>query len=198
MVDMNDTDGKVAGTLLFVGCSQSIVGIMIAEARHPGYSISGNAISDLGVGPAALIFNSSIILLGLMILASSYFIQRAFRRPKFTSLLVFTAIGTTGVGIFPENLGIIHLIVSLIAFLFGGLSAIAAYRLQKPPLSYFSIIAGFITLLALVLFITGQFLGLGFGGMERMIVYPVLLWAIGFGGYLIASSNALGSPADRA
>jgi hypothetical protein len=26
---------------------------------------------------------------------------------------------------------------------------------------------------------------LGKGGMERMIAYPMLLWAIGFGGHLI-------------
>jgi hypothetical protein len=30
------------------------------------------------------------------------------------------------------------------------------------------------------------YLGLGVGGMERMIVYPILIWMIGFGGGLIA------------
>ena len=33
------------------------------------------------------------------------------------------------------------------------------------------------------------FLGLGKGGMERMIAYPALLWAVGFGGYLIGYSG---------
>jgi hypothetical protein len=30
------------------------------------------------------------------------------------------------------------------------------------------------------------YLGLGVGGMERMIAYPALMWGTGFGGYLIA------------
>jgi len=30
---------------------------------------------------------------------------------------------------------------------------------------------------------------LNFGGMERMILYPLLMWGTGFGGYLIASTE---------
>ena len=32
---------KVAGALLFVGAAQFVVGMMLAEAGYPGYSISG-------------------------------------------------------------------------------------------------------------------------------------------------------------
>jgi hypothetical protein len=42
------------------------------------------------------------------------------------------------------------------------------------------------TLATLGLFESGQYLGLGAGGMERMIAYPALMWGAGFGGYLIA------------
>jgi hypothetical protein len=38
---------------------------------------------------------------------------------------------------------------------------------------------------ALVFFMAGVDLGLGVGGMERMIVYPILMWGAGFGGYLM-------------
>ena len=54
-----------------------------------------------------------------------------------------------------------HWVVSLIAFLFGGLSAIASFKIERPPKSYFSVILGVLTLTALVLFVSGQFLGLG-------------------------------------
>jgi hypothetical membrane protein len=65
---MKLTDGKVAGTLLFVGAVQFIVfGLITAEAGYEGYSTSGNYISDLGVGSTALIFNSSVFLLGILI-----------------------------------------------------------------------------------------------------------------------------------
>jgi len=72
-----------------------------------------------------------------------------------------------------------------VVFLFAGLSAIATYRFQKKPMGYFSAILGVITLIALILYVGDIYLGLGPGGMERMIVYPALLWAMGFGGHLM-------------
>ena len=58
-------------------------------------------------------------------------------------------------------------------------------------MSYLSIILGLSTLAALSLFIGGIHLGLGVGGMERMIVYPTLLWAVGFGGHLMATEDSM-------
>ena len=94
-----------------------------------------------------------------------------------------------GVGLFPETYGILHAIPSLITFLFGGLSAIISYKGQKPPFSYFSILLGALSLAALVLFGSSTYLGLGKGGMERMIAYSTLLWAVGFGGHLMSYSG---------
>ncbi|MCJ7649656.1 MAG: hypothetical protein MUP85_13660, partial [Candidatus Lokiarchaeota archaeon] len=76
---------------------------------------------------------------------------------------------------------------SFIAFFFGGLSTIATYKLVKAPFAYLSVLMGMIGLIALALFISNIFLGLGPGGMERMIAYPLLLWIIGFGGNLMSS-----------
>ena len=98
-------------------------------------------------------------------------------------------IGAIGVGLFTEDAGVLHVIFSFMTFLFAGLSAITSYKLEKPPFSYFSVISGVAVLLALVFFASGTFLGLGKGGMERMIAYPALLWAVGFGGYLIGCSG---------
>jgi len=39
------------------------------------------------------------------------------------------------------------------------------------------------------LFIANADLGLGPGGMERMIVWPILVWGTAFGGYLFGSSS---------
>ncbi|MFZ0011706.1 MAG: hypothetical protein WAL97_07380 [Halobacteriota archaeon] len=41
---------------------------------------------------------------------------------------------------------------------------------------------GIIALVAFVLLVTGHWLGIGKGGMERTIAYPIFLWALGFGG----------------
>lgn len=174
-----------------------MVGMLVTEALYPGYSISQNYISDLGVGPSAMIFNSSVFLLGLLVVTSAYFVHSSFRNHLVTILLVLAGVGAMGVGVFPENSPAMHEIVSDIAFIFGGLLPIAAYRLVRKPFGYLSVVMGLLSLSAMVLlsaqysFGLGEqyFLGLGPGGMERMIVYPVLLWEVAFGGHLMASSQ---------
>jgi len=49
----------------------------------------------------------------------------------------------------------------------------------------FSFLMGIVTLTAIVLSVSHNYMGLGPGGMERMILYPFALWAVGFGGYLM-------------
>lgn len=177
---------KMAGALFFVASIQFLLFLVITEALYPDYSVSENYISDLGVGPTALIFNLSIIVLGLLILAGTYYLHQAFKFKVLSILLVLTGIGAAGVGLFPEDMGAIHGIFALVAFLFGGLSAIASYKVLDSPLSYFSVVLGIVALVALVLFMSGVYLGLGVGGMERMIAHPVLLWGAGLGGSLIS------------
>jgi hypothetical membrane protein len=94
-----------------------------------------------------------------------------------------------GVGIFTEDFGVAHAIFSLITFLFAGISIIVSFKFEKPPLSYLSILLGVMSLVSLALFGSGVYLGLGKGGMERMIAYPVLLGAISLGGYFIGDSK---------
>jgi hypothetical membrane protein len=65
------------------------------------------------------------------------------------------------------------------------MSAIASYKLLKLPFSVIAGILGLMSLGELVLFTVNIYLGLGEGGMERMVVYPLLVWEAGFGGYLI-------------
>ncbi|MEM3789401.1 MAG: DUF998 domain-containing protein [Candidatus Bathyarchaeia archaeon] len=184
---MKQVNNKMAGALIFVGTTQFILCLLIAECIYAGYSVSGDYISDLGkLGlTSALIFNPSVFVLGLTVVAGAYFLRQTITNKLFLCLLILCGVGAMGVGIFPEDFGPVHLAVSLMAFLFGALSAIASYKFQKAPLSYFAVVLGAISLVALILFGLKIDLGLGIGGMERMIAYPILLWAIGFGGYLI-------------
>ena len=198
-------DGKIAGVLFFVAATQFVLCFIVAEALHPDYSVSDNYISDLGVGPSSLIFNSSIFLLGLLSIIGAYFLPRTIDFRTLTILLVLMAIGAMGAGVFTKDFTTIHGAVSSMAFAFGGLSAIASFKVLKKPLSVISLMLGLMTLGALALFAGGLltsgaytsieapssdlFLGIGPGGMERMIVYPALIWLIGFSGYLIAMSE---------
>lgn len=186
---MRFTNRALAGLCFFIGSAQFVVGLLLAEASYPGYSIADNAISDLGIGSTALLFNASVSLVGIFTILGAYFLHQVHRRKVFTILFLLAGIGAIGVGLFPENVPTAHGIFALIAFLFGGVAAIVAYPLEKEPLNYISVLLGILGLAALGLFVSRTFLGLGFGGMERMIVYPVLLWEVSFGGYLMAAPD---------
>ena len=196
---------KVAGMLFFIAATQFVLCFIIAEALYPGYSVSGNYISDLGVGPSSLIFNSSVFLLGLLLLVGTYFLRRVSNFKTVNMLLILMAAGALGVGVFTKDFRTVHGLVSSMAFFFAGLSAIASFKVLKTPFSLISIVLGVMTLGALVLFSSGLitsgsltsneaydssfFLGLGPGGMGRMIVYPALMWLAGFGGHLVTKQE---------
>lgn len=177
---------EIAGLLIFIGAGQFLTAMMIGAALRPSYSTATNTISDLGVGSTALLFNTSIVLLGILIVIAAYLLKEAMRSAPFAMLLILTGIGAAGVGIFPETTGAPHLIFALIAFLFGGISAIYSSRFTPRPFGIISVILGLLTIIALVLFSTGNYSSLHQGGMERLIVYPSILWALCFSGILQA------------
>ena len=189
---MHLEDRQWAGLLLFVGIAQfALIGLTVAEATYPdppGYSISRNYISDLGVAPALFIFDPSIIVVGLSVLATAWFLLRAFRDRIVSIVVALAGIGAIAVGVLTENFLVIHSIVSLWTFVFIALSAILAMRIVRPPFQYLSVLLGLLSLVALGLYISKTYLGLGPGGMERMIVWPILVWGLAFGGYLFAPS----------
>jgi hypothetical membrane protein len=147
---MDYSNGKVAGALIFVAVTQFVLGMIVSEALYSGYSISENYVSDLGVGSSSMIFNSSVFLMGLLLISGAYFLHRAFGFTMLTVTFVLTAIGAMGVGIFTLDAGIIHSVTALIFFLFSGLSAIFAvicsyvhgFKLMKMPFSALAVILG--------------------------------------------------------
>ena len=194
------SNASKAGIAIFVGAVQFSVFLILAEIYYPGYNVSTNYVSDLGATcstsgacvinePTSMIFNASIALLGLLVILGAYFLQRAFRLTPATVMVALSGVGALGLGLFPETAGIVHSIFTLVVFLFAGLAALTTARLQKQPMFYFSIILGIVTLVALLLYMADVYLGLGPGGMERMIVYPALVWSIGFGGHMMATED---------
>ncbi len=183
-------DRTLAGLLFFVGAAQFLTAMMIGEAIWPGYNVGTNAISALGTGSTAVLFNVSVFLVGALSAVASYLFHRTHGKRVVTALLLLSGVGAMGVGIFPETVPGPHGVSALMAFLFGGLAAIAVYRLEPFPLNVLSIVLGALGLVSLGLFLSGTYGPPGFGGMERMIVYPVLLWEVAFGGYLMAGRDA--------
>lgn len=180
---------RIAGMLFFLGGMQFIISMIISEAIYSNYSTSKNYISDLGLGSTAWLFNSSIILLGLTLVIGAYLFFQTTKKFSFSILLIITGLAAIGIGLLPKSIEPLHFIVSSITFISAALTAIMGYKLVKPPLSYFSVLIGILTLVAIFLFATKNYFGLGPGGMERMIVYPVLLLIMGFGAYLTGATE---------
>jgi Predicted membrane protein len=185
---------RLAGYSVFVGAAQFLILMIVAEAIYPGYSVSQNYISDLGnprlapSTPHATIFNTSIILLGLLLIIGGSILaykERGVTGRLLGVLVAISGLGAAGVGFFPEGSPYdLHVISSLIVFLFASLASYPAslYRGHRSPLWG---ALGTIGLVALPLYIAKDYMGLGWGGMERMIVYPNLMWALGFSGSLM-------------
>ncbi|BAB66830.1 hypothetical protein STK_17420 [Sulfurisphaera tokodaii str. 7] len=166
---------KISGYMILIGISQFLLLMIIAEILYPNYSVKYNYISDLGVGRTAIIFNTSIVVMGILVMLGSLLL-----RTYYYPLLFLIGLGSAIVGIFPETTGLPHLIGALLAFLFGGISAI----LTSIRRNYFWTVLGLITLISLVLYVLKDYGPLGPGGMERMIVYPEIIWGISFATYL--------------
>ena len=179
--------------------------MILAQMQYAGYSLTQNYISDLGGAnsPGWAVFDASVIILGICAILGALLIWSAFEdRPSRgigLGFLVIGGIGAIGVGVFPETTPVLgggmHMIVSVIAFLGGGLGIfIVSFAMVDHPrwdaARPFSRLCGLVTLAALVLSLVGgyvgpmYYLGLGPGGMERLIVAPILLWAIVEGAHL--------------
>jgi hypothetical membrane protein len=200
---------KAAGALLFLAGAVILMGIITAEVLYPAdYSTAGNTVSDLGgtrpseggvvLQPSATVFDATMVVSGVMIVAAAYGLHRAFGRRAVTIPTGLLGLGVLGVGIFPGNTGL-HPIFALLAFVSGGVAAILSYKVSVSPLRYVVVVLGAIALLMLVLGILGApqpdgmgllgnegpIVALGPGGLERWVAYPVVLWLTAFGGYLM-------------
>jgi hypothetical membrane protein len=202
---------KMGGALLFLAGAIVFMGIITAEIFYPaGYSTSQNEISDLGatrppdsviVQPSSTIFNSTMVVSGVMLIAAAYFVHRAFRRWLVSGSILLLGIGLLGVGIFPGNNAAVHPLFALLSFVAAGTSAIVSSRVTSPPFRYISIMLGGITFTFLFLaffFSSLVFPILGDGGTERWVAYPSVLWIMGFGGYLLAHTNSDAQTAPKA
>ena len=188
---------KIAGIILLIGCLQFLLAVNLAETQFPGYSVAKNTLSDLGgtvppVEPSAIIFNISVVILGILGLVTVYLILKSGGCRLFSSCLAISSIGAVGVGLFPEYTGSAHIFFALLTFLFGSLAVIFSYRLGlNIPMVIVSMVTGLISLLIILSFFilgfgpTNPLIAfLGIGGTERFIVYPVLFYLIALGGYL--------------
>jgi hypothetical membrane protein len=178
--------------LLIVLAALFMTVIMLAASMAPGYDLNGGAVSDLGVIPeTAVLFNASLVAIGLMNIAAGYFLRQGAPGRLFAAPFVLGGLAAVGAGFIPLDRGTLHGLFALAAFVFFNIEAIAAARLAQGPMRAISLIAGSLGLGFVGLMVVGDsgnpsvFGAIGHGGAERMILYPVMLWLLAFGGYLL-------------
>jgi hypothetical membrane protein len=131
---------------------------------------------------------------GALIIAAAWFAHQALHRRAVTISTGLLGIGVLGVGVFPGNIHPQHPLLAFTAFVAGGLAVLLSAKVTPQPLRAIFAVMGAIslsfTLSSAFLLEWGPFARLDLGGVERWMVYPILLWLVGFGGYLTASHIA--------
>ena len=193
------TNLERAGLLLFIAGVLIFMSIITGEIFYPreySYSTRDNTISDLGVTkfsdsiitqPSATIFNTTMIITGIMILIAIYFVHMNYKKYFVSIPLTLFGLGVLGVGVFPGNITPWHRLFAMITFVFGGVGTIASCKIVRSPLRYVFIVLGIISLVSLFIggFMQAFIPFLGIGGTERWVAYPIVFWMLGFGSYIL-------------
>ena len=195
---------KLAGTFFPVLAAQFMTVIMLAATMVPGYDFRAAAISGLGVVPeTALLFNTSLVLVGVLNLVGGYLFYRTHGKRWLVAIFARAGIGAVGAELFPLDMGGLHGLFALLAFPFFNVQALGTATRLDSVMQALSVLAGGMGLVFVVLMALGDagnaaaFGPIGHGGTERMIVYPVMLWLVAFGGYLLAKREGLDVPTQR-
>jgi hypothetical membrane protein len=193
----------VAGVLYSSAGFVLLMGIITAETKYPIFRhyATRQEISDLGgtrppqglvTQPSAMIFDTTMLIAGVLLLAGAFVLWRLYRNRLLTVVSTLFGAGTFLVGIFPGNTTP-HPYVALIAFVFAPLTAIAAVRVTSGPFRVMSLAVGLLSLVALIAGELGDsspfVKSIGIGGTERWQVFPIILWLAFFGGHLLASGH---------
>jgi hypothetical membrane protein len=198
------SDLRRAGFLLSFAGADFLLVIMVLEAIYPGYSVHHNTISDpLAVGTAtSLVGEPMLFLAAISWIAGAYYLFRNTGRTGMMMLNILPGAGLLLAVLSPENVNIVlHSAGAVLAFFPGPIAVILSYRSIRSPFRYNALALGSLSLIGTTIYFGAYETslvqqGLGPGGWERLIVYPLLIWLIGFGSYLLAKSSErrIGAP----
>jgi hypothetical membrane protein len=195
------------GAALYVASIQYFLAqLLVARRWSPPYSLARNTISDLGntacgryggrlvCSPLHGVMNASFVVLGAAMVAGSALIWSGHGRGGGAGRAAAAGLGLMGasgagvvlVGLFPENsVPALHGTGAGLSFVLGNLGVIVVGWAFPRPLRIYSAASGVVALAALGCFVGGRYLGLGEGGLERVVAYPQTAWLIVIGLYLL-------------
>ena len=146
----------VAGVLYSCAGFVLLMGIITAETKYPVFRhyTTRQEISDLGgtrpphglvTQPSAMIFDTTMLIAGVLLLAGAGALWRLYRNRLLTVVSTLFGAGALLVGIFPGNTTP-HPFAAMIAFVFSALTAIAVFRVTSAPFRFMSLAVGLLWL----------------------------------------------------
>jgi hypothetical membrane protein len=195
------------GALCLITTSEFFLAQIIAQLAWPGYSVSQYNISALGVtscgpytngsggltfyacSPLHVVMNVGFILLGVLTIAGVLLTRAIWPQRRLTSvgvtLMAVSGLGAILSGLFPANVNLgFHVLGALLNFLTASVGLLLlgiGVRKRNGWLAAWCIALGLTTIAGLILYNSQRFFGLGPGGMERVLGYSPVIWAIGVG-----------------
>lgn len=198
---------SVAGLLCVVATVQFLIGVQVAQASYPNYSVTQQYLSDLGatcpggvgttpcviVQPSAIVWDTVLSLMGLLSLVSAFLFFLTFRTRLLPVLLGLWGLGTMIAGVFPQSIYIVHGPASALAFAAGSIAGLVTFKLHLEAPRSLGIVSaglGLLSLIGIALLRIFSFSALnatviGGGGVERLIVYPIVVWELLLGLFLL-------------
>lgn len=176
-----------------------LVMVIVQLGWESPYSWADNNISDLGnvhcgefggrdvCSPLHDLMNVSFVLGGVLFLGGTLLTASAWPRTAVSYLarllLAATAGGWMVAGLSPADVNEeLHVIGgAFVIFVFGNLALLLIGFVRTGPIArvrWYAVAFGVLGLLAMVLHFTGNGLGLGVGGMERVTAYGVPVWLV--------------------
>jgi len=204
---------RTVGALCWLSSAQFFIAqIWAALAWTTPFSLTQHFISDLGstrcgvfssetnlyvCSPRHALMNASFIVLGMTIFAGGV-LTHELRRPGIArqlarAFMVLAGMGGVLVGCFPENENLfLHSLGAATYFLFANLGLVMLGWSASGSVSRIKAVTltlGLIGIAATALFFSGHYLGLGVGGTERLLVYPLPFALTLSGGLMIGAAS---------
>lgn len=158
-----------------------------AWASDGSFSWRSNALSDLGISKVASIYNSSLIILGILTLIFYIGFMTVYAESRLLYLggiLLILASGSVSLlGVFTEAYATPHLILGFVNFGGGSIGlmlvGLAFIRMKLKPKGYLSLLVGIIGLLiCLVPWSSWRVIGVGFAVPEAAVSLMTSAWVV--------------------
>jgi hypothetical membrane protein len=126
---------RFAGISGIIASTLPLIMILASTVLEKSFSWNKNALSDIGVSQTAWLFNSALIIDGLLNLLFAFGLRNYLGKTRWlklgVSLLIVSSISFALVGVFTENYNIIHGLVALGCLLLAPVGIICIGRGEK-------------------------------------------------------------------